>query len=272
MAEPDNASLPNDPLTAGEDDIERLLGQAETLAIEIATSTGVEPTSAAPAANATAEAGVPEGSAPDPLAATQAVEEQLAELDELVAAEQQTNDTATAAANDSATKAAPAGLPEGAGEAAAGAADEAPPPTNAEQAEVDTERDEIEGDVSAGAPEDHGVESKEGENAVQDAGPAVGGFKANFADASEPVGKCRSWKEWLIVVRESGPRVAKAAALAIPHAFLGILEAIDRPFAGLSPKTKRAIGYVALITVVMGIASLVLPSLLNNNPYANMPP
>jgi hypothetical protein len=59
------------------------------------------------------------------------------------------------------------------------------------------------------------------------------------------------------------------------HALRTILKplvVIDRPFAGLSLATKKRIGYVALITFLMGLISFVLPGFCEHNPYRDMAP
>ena len=67
-------------------------------------------------------------------------------------------------------------------------------------------------------------------------------------------------------------RCGATALLALPNACLGTLILLDRPFAGLTATTKRRIGLIGIITVVMGILSFVLPMLLSNNPYEGIEP
>lgn len=45
---------------------------------------------------------------------------------------------------------------------------------------------------------------------------------------------------------------------------------LDRPFENVSPQGKRLIGLVAVATCLVGIASWVLPGLVNHNPFAAM--
>ncbi len=67
-------------------------------------------------------------------------------------------------------------------------------------------------------------------------------------------------------------RCGATALFALPNACLGTLILLDRPFAGLTATTKRRIGLIGIITVVMGILSFVLPMLLSNNPYEDIEP
>jgi hypothetical protein len=64
----------------------------------------------------------------------------------------------------------------------------------------------------------------------------------------------------------------RGIAVAIPNLFMYSVILADRPFARLSPATKQTLGVVGLITLVMGVASIVLPKVLRSNPYAMMEP
>lgn len=64
----------------------------------------------------------------------------------------------------------------------------------------------------------------------------------------------------------------RAAAVALPNAVMRLVIASDRPFAWISPAGKNTIGLLGLMTLVMGLASILLPRMLERNPYAVMEP
>lgn len=84
----------------------------------------------------------------------------------------------------------------------------------------------------------------------------------------------------LIVVRSVGWRrfpklifgMAKAVALAPVKATISVVVLIDKPFAGLSATTKLALGLIGLVSLIMGIAAIFLPKLLQSNPFENIAP
>ncbi|GMU33080.1 MAG: hypothetical protein HS101_08820 [Planctomycetia bacterium] len=83
-----------------------------------------------------------------------------------------------------------------------------------------------------------------------------------------------------IVVRSVGwrrfPRLifgmTKAIALAPVKATIAVLVLIDKPFAGLSATTKLALGLIGLISLIMGVAAIFLPKLLQSNPFEHVGP
>lgn len=58
----------------------------------------------------------------------------------------------------------------------------------------------------------------------------------------------------------------------LQNAVLELFVILDKPFAKLSPNTKKYMGLAGLVTVVMGGLMWVLPKLLDSNPYLDMPP
>ena len=83
-----------------------------------------------------------------------------------------------------------------------------------------------------------------------------------------------------IVVRSVGWRrfpklifgMAKAIALAPVKAAIAVVVFIDKPFAGLSATTKLALGLIGLISLIMGVAAIFLPKLLQSNPFEQVGP
>jgi hypothetical protein len=83
-----------------------------------------------------------------------------------------------------------------------------------------------------------------------------------------------------IVVRSFGWRrfpklifgMAKAIALAPVKAAIAVVVFIDKPFAGLSATTKLALGLIGLISLIMGVAAIFLPKLLQSNPFEHVGP
>ena len=71
--------------------------------------------------------------------------------------------------------------------------------------------------------------------------------------------------------RGKGVSIVRRFGRGLPDFAAKPLILIDRPFQHLSPRTKLYIGCVAIVTVVAGIASLIVPMLMNKNPYADMP-
>ncbi|OWY70759.1 hypothetical protein B7486_14230 [cyanobacterium TDX16] len=83
-----------------------------------------------------------------------------------------------------------------------------------------------------------------------------------------------------IVVRSVGWRrfpklifgMTKAIALAPVKATIAVVVLIDKPFAGLGATTKLALGLIGLISLIMGVAAIFLPKLLQSNPFEHVGP
>lgn len=71
--------------------------------------------------------------------------------------------------------------------------------------------------------------------------------------------------------RGKGVSIVRRFGRGLPDFAAKPLILIDRPFQHLSPRTKLYIGCAAIVTIVAGIASLIVPMLINKNPYADMP-
>ncbi len=256
MPEPDKPPLPEDPpVTVTDDEVERLLSQAQSLAADIAslTGSGEQPAASTPPV---LDAEVPP---PDPIAATATVEQTVNELADLVgvgtdgpAAESRPPDEAPAPQETAALLDPP----------------EPPPPVDPTAAVEHPNEAE-----TAGIAFDQAlvgeVEVDLDESALPPAPPA--------GEREDPP---RGWRraasiplrKRLLDLQQRLTAGAGRFARGMPGGIVGVFVLLDRPFAGLSPTTKQALGYVALVTILMGIASLVVPGLLESNPYAEIPP
>ena len=235
MDEQENKQLPDDPpVNIDEDEVDKLLDQAQTLADDLASTAGVEAEAPDQDQDGEVTAQAPADDQSDPLAATEDVEQKLAELDQLV------RDVRSDEAADSAAPG------EGAAE-----------PTEDQDAM----------DRAAG--------SAQGEDGGDDAVDDAAGGLAELPDGTGgPAGDRprRSVRRMIVDVLMAAPRfpvlVAKTASGAILTAFV----VMDRPFANVSTEARKRIGWIAVITVLMGIASLWLPGLIEDNPYESIEP
>lgn len=66
--------------------------------------------------------------------------------------------------------------------------------------------------------------------------------------------------------------ITKAIALAPVKATISVVVLIDKPFAGLSVTTKLALGLIGLVSLIMGVAAIFLPKLLQSNPFEHVGP
>jgi hypothetical protein len=230
MAESVNPPNPEEPgLTAGHDDVERLLAEAETLADQIAQ--GAETTRDVDRAAAAGGAG--DGGPEGVLAATDEVERTLTELEGLVGGVQHPDGTTPAATPSP-------GRPSSIRGRHASADGELGSPS---AATAEAGLDQL-GEAKAVHPSPAGVEDQ------QEPQPENPSLPAILAAAGRRTGRAVA-------------RVASALARAVWRMFI----LIDRPFAGLSEKTRQHVGLVAIITLLAALAAFVLPSLLQHNPY-----
>lgn len=253
-----NQPLPSEdpPLTVADDEVERLLSQAQSLAADIATLAKVEePAVASPDIPIDLEQGKL-----DPAAATATLEQSVAELAGLVG----DPDAAASARPD------PSSSPEPAIPSVPSA-----PPQDAGHGLADDPDHEA-------ATSRHGL-AETGGIAFDDA--LVGDVDVNLDESATPVpveeiatkssfraaAVASSLRERLTTWRRKLSTAGVRLAHRMPGGLVGVFVLFDRPFAGLSPATKQAIGYVAIVTILMGIASLVLPGLLESNPYVQIP-
>jgi hypothetical protein len=247
MDREENTPLPEDPpVTIGDEEIDRLLSEAEILADDIVTTIGGDSTT--PIQDQATDPAVEQ--MPDPLEAEQATERNLADLQDLVAhpsegkqAQQQPADTAQADAPPE-TTAEPETAPDQPGVKNTEADDG---PARGEAVEPDARSDK-------GPDTAEGKTGEEGEDPESD------------ASKPEPVPRVLSFRKRLAATG----KILLRATTSAPRALLGILVLIDRPFSGLPRPAKRFIGFFAIITILMGITSLLLPELLDRNPYVEI--
>lgn len=255
MPEPDKTPLPEDPpVTVTDDEVERLLSQAQSLAADIAslTGSGEQPTaSTLPVLDA-------EASPPDPIAATATVEQTINELADLVGAANDELSTEPRPPDEAPTSQETADLLD--------APDSPPPAAPTATAEHPNEA------RTAGIAFDQAlvgeVEVDLDESALPPAPPP--------GEEEAPPGGWRRatsipMRKRLLDLRQRFTTGAGRLARGMPGGVVGVFVFLDRPFAGLSPTIKQALGYVALVTILMGIASLLLPGLLESNPYVQIP-
>jgi hypothetical protein len=234
------------PLVAGSDEIEQLLAQAERLAKELATGTGAS----SQAGGAGTEG--PQGVVADDavLTATAEVEAKLGEVG-----------TALGPVSDEVG-------PTEASLQAVSSVDEAPASSEFESGESATvERSELPADA---------IDSEGVETAATMADEVGGGGEAVSSEVDEtPAGTSseplkpprRGLRERAVAVLRFCRTALPSAAKAAPRGFGHLLTILDQPSAGLSPAAKKCIGYAAIATLLVGIASLFLPPLFNRNPY-----
>ncbi|MBN2561241.1 MAG: hypothetical protein JXQ75_09960 [Phycisphaerae bacterium] len=241
MEEQDSTSLPEDPpVTIKDQEVDHLLNQAQFLADDIASTTGVEPDERG--AGSSSQAPATDG--PDPLAAAQSVEQQIAKLDDLIAdakaeSEGPSPRPPTSDASTGKSKAAPVR------DGASGFSDL---------------------DFDADFADDVDV-------SLDDTAEPTGGQAQRKAPpVPKRLGVVGLIRRMPLASRDAALGCVKRVAVAFRDTVVTVFVALDRPFANVSPVTKKHLGYVALITVLMGIACLILPGLLEHNPYEDMAP
>ncbi len=258
----ENTSLPEDPpVTVGENEVERLLDQAQSLAEEIASSTGADADApeSPPAARAPAE------DAADPLAGADAVEKTLAELGDLVNGTQSTE----ANGEDGPAPDPAAGVSTGpAGQDAPVVAEATEPHADRETARDEPTDEALIDDLDTELAAAIDVDLSE---PLPGAGSDADAQTPDKSQQAKPRTR-RSIKQLIAASRHLVVDAAKPAAVTVVNAILLPILILDRPFANLSPTTKRRIGQLALITVLMGIISLVLPGMFEHNPYEHLDP
>jgi hypothetical protein len=267
MDPPPDPSPPGESLpTVSREEVEQLLLQAQSLATEIAVTTGIDPEHREP----TSAAGELGGVEPDPLAALELAAQDVAEVQNLVepdVAEPTVDSPSTApeavpVVEPGATRPASPGEPEAVACSEAQPQPEAPPPPGEPAvAALEAEPREAKERAPAG-PEATGTQAQEAGDAGHESSTDDGGA---MADAPGRAGR--------------GKRLAAAlrGAITAPALFalwllVGGLRLLDLPFARLSPRARGMLGAIGLVTLVMGLAGLVLPRLLATNPYEHMSP
>ena len=79
-----------------------------------------------------------------------------------------------------------------------------------------------------------------------------------------------SIKQKIVTASRSAVRVFTALPVLVLNSLLKSLIWLDRPFANIPTGVKRGLGIVALATLLAGIATWVLPTLLSQNPFEDM--
>jgi hypothetical protein len=254
MADPDKSPLPEDPpVTIAEDEVERLLTQAESLAVEIAAEVGSVP-GRAEGVPVRAIPAIGLGGEPDPLAATREVERTLSALHGFVAEPEL---EASAARRGQAA------------ERNAGAV----PRTSAHLSPTCSGGSDT--SILEYTQPPHAFSGATGQTSQRSDGEArdenQGDLRVDEAAIQLPRERPqRTLGTRLLAALLRLPALARTTVRAGPRVFSWLLDIIDRPFRSVSPSTRRIIGYLAVVTFLMGIASFVLPGLLDHNSYDNL--
>lgn len=268
--QPDNAPTPEDaPLSPGNEEIEALLQQAESLVSDIAGSVGLEQSPAPP---------TPMPEEADPLTAVEMATYQVEQLEEAVgeAPPAERVDAAPAAMEM------PDAVREFAGEDAAGETlSESPEPVDPPApsrvpAAVGHSRSPGP-DKTRHAPAP--AESRRAATAIVEPETSPTDRQSDTSGEPEAEGKGAVEESAALSRRSYARRIGAALLLicrnilvAIPNSLIRMIILLDRPFAGLSPNAKLALGMIALVTIVMGGLAIALPSLMQDNPYSSIAP
>ncbi len=257
MSEQEQPSLPEDPpVTIAEDEVDRLLAQAQDLANDISSTAGSE--SAKPDPDKAPE--TPVDDERDPLASAEAVDEALGQLAELVD-DAQPDGEAPQTTAPPVTKEARPDASDPSSETRSAAAQSETSGIHIDESEL------IDADVRCDLGDDLNVDLAEpGERA------AVQGGDGPRVSWRQRLGEVRSIKSVLPKLPGMAVALAGRGVSSMLTTILRPLVVLDRPFAGLSPAMKRRIGHVALVTLLMGLVSFVLPTMCDHNPYQDMQP
>jgi hypothetical protein len=232
MADSPESPTPDDaPLSVGDDEVERLLKEAESLTAEIAEDAGVD-ADAASGATGQNQPGREAEARPDPVEAAAKAEEAAKDLSDLLR---------DSDAPDSAQAAEPS-FPSSPMEATP--EDEFAPPPPGQGADDDEKAlDDVSGE---GDEETPGTDESTDPEQIAWPGRRIRGLKSAVS--------------WLRKMPKIVPATLQAAIIWT-----------DRPFAGVAPGIKRVLGVIALASILTGIAAWVLPGALEHNQFAEMP-
>ncbi len=266
MADSPDALPPDDaPLSVGDEEVERLLQEAESLTAEIADDAGVETVppdpDSAPQLGDHDQPGGQREPRPDPLTAAARAEKAVKGLGDLL----NDSDADTPPGTATPTLATPSdATPE----------DElaSPPPPQQDADDFDgfsglTDDDHDVFDAAAtggGTSEDHD------ETQTPDDRPTAAGEQTSAGDESANPERPAIWPRCAGAFKTTVSRLRKAPK-AVPAGIRAVIIWTDKPFAGVSLGVKRALGAVALASILTGIAAWVLPGALAHNPFADMP-
>lgn len=256
MQDPANNPTPGEPpLTVSDEEVERLLQQAESLTKEIVEDVGEKPTPDAAHDNTGGQFGTVE---PDPEAAVELVAQDIAHLTKTITVEPPTetieNEDAVSIAMTDALPVATDQDVEATDEALTVTTDEVQP-------DVDVEMSPTDDHVAVGADPNESTNSPDSTSPEADDATAAPGL------------------EWPIQ-RRGITRVARHVALysarslifAVPNACIRLIMLLDLPFRGFRPGVKSVLGVIGLISLLMGGVAMLAPSMMQSNPYALMPP
>ncbi len=268
-----NPPLPSEdpPLTVSDDEVERLLSQAQSLAADIATLARVEQT---PVSAAGGTIDLEKGDL-DPAAATESLERSVDELAGLLGGP----DGAASASPGSTPPAGPSTVPTpGATVADAGgtlADDAGPGPSTAgpgpSTAGPGSSTAGFGPTEAGGIPFDNALVGDVDVSLDEAASLAPPGGGIPAAGGSRPAAALATWRERLGTWRRRMGTAGGRLARRMPGGIVGFFLLLDRPFAGVPATAKRMIGGVAVVTLLMGLLAWLLPGLLESNPYAEVP-
>jgi len=125
-----------------------------------------------------------------------------------------------------------------------------PPSAPRRSERIETRDEEIAEKARAEAAENESSEIEEAQEEEHRSGPSV--------------------KERLTASCKLAVRLVRAVPIGIANACLMIFVILDRPFRGMSPGLKRMLGLIGLATLLAGIATWILPEMMDNNPFADM--
>ncbi len=268
---PNNPNPDQPPLTIGDQEIERLLQQAESLTHEIVEGVGAEASPDAPTGNPAGQLGDAE---PDPEAAvelvTQDVAQLVADVSEPPAAPSAESFDAEAI-DAEADGAEAANGPEAAESVAAVDQDvEATEDDAAIESAEANEADELV-PIESGTSDAPATESLVVAAVVeQSASPQP--ESPLLPVAPEPDNSVPPRRPFAGLMKHAAIYTARTIVFAVPNICIRLLMLLDWPFRGISPGFKNALGVIGLITMLMGGVAMVAPSMMKHNPYAAMPP
>lgn len=238
---PNSGGAEEQPVVAGAEDIDRLLEEAQSLATDISVEAG-----------ATRDPDLAEGgggepaSSADVMAAEASVEKTLADL-ETTLSESQPDRAESDAAGEASTSSA--------GQPPSDRTQSSPAPRGVNMIMDAESEEELVREIAA----DKAASAKPDAVASQGSGAAPGAKPEESGGDDRRSGAIRSLGRGLLRVVTMPPR-----------AVMLVLVILDWPFAGFSRTTKQCIGYAAIVTILAAIASFILPSLLQHNPYLSV--
>lgn len=270
---PNNPNPDQPPLTVGDQEIERLLQQAESLTHEIVEGVGAEASPDAATGNPAGQLGDAE---PDPEAAVELVTQDVAQLVVDVSG-RPTDAIYTESVVDASVDAETAGVvtanePETVEAVNAVDQDVEAPDDNAAIESSEANESEELAQVEP-TESDELVDAASTQESVADAEPveALADAPLPLTD-SAPADLVSPPRTFGGFIKHVAIYSARTIVFAVPNICIRLLMLVDWPFRGMSPGVKNALGVIGLITMLMGGVAMVAPSMMKHNPYAAMPP